>query len=275
MNRKRAKKIVLGVINRMKKPYYEGAAAELAFFYLLSMVPLFTIFGELLGFFSISLHLINDILADYVSDRLADSLAAYLQYTPSGTISVLFVVFALWAASKAQFSMIRIANYTYFGENSSGKGFFKERTRSIFTMLVTILLVVFSLAILVYGESIMRIATLYIEEILGLPFGLDHFWYALRWPIGIAVYFLAISFINYSLPTARMPFKKIIPGSVFASAGMLITSWAYSYYASTFANQNLLYGSLGSVVGLLIWFYFLGNVLVIGIILNAVWEETK
>lgn len=121
----------------------------------------------------------------------------------------------------------------------------------------------------------MKLATLYVGEILELPFSMDYIWYAMRWPFGIAIYFLAISFINFSLPTERMPFKKFIPGSVFASAGMLIASWIYSYYASTFANQNLIYGSLGSVVGLLIWFYFLGSVLVVGIVLNAVWDETK
>lgn len=126
MDKKRAKKIILGVINRMKKPYYQGAAAELAFFYLLAMVPLFTILGELLGFFSISLQLINDLLAEYVSHEIASSMETYLQYTPSGTFSVLFVAFSIWAASKAQFAMIRIANYTYLGEDGRGNGFLKE-----------------------------------------------------------------------------------------------------------------------------------------------------
>jgi len=269
------KKVILGVINRLKKPYYEGVAAELAFFYLLSMVPLFTIMGELLGVFSISLNLINDILADYVPPEIAESLATYLQYSPSGTISVLFVAFSLWAASKAQFSMIRIANYTYFGENRKGRGFFRERLRAIVTLLVTMLLVVFSLTILVYGEPLMKVVAFYVDRILELPFSSDYIWYVMRWPFGIAVYFLAIGFINYSLPTERMPFKKFIPGSIFASAGMLVASWVYSYYASTFANQDLLYGSLGSVVGLLIWFYVLGYVLVVGIVINAVWNETK
>ena len=275
MNRKRVRKIILGVISRMKKPYYEGASAELGFFFLLSMVPLFTIFSELLGFFSISLDLIENWLSDYVSTDIAATLAQYFEYKPSGTISFFFILFALWAASKAQFSMIRIANYTYFGEDNSGRSFFRERVRAVVTIIVTILLMAFSLAILVYGEPIMKLAALYVDGILGLPFDMDQFWYLLRWPLGIAVYFLAITFINYSLPAKRMPVKKIIPGSVFASAGMLVVSWIYSYYASTFAAQNLLYGSLGSVVGLLIWFYILGSVLVVGIVLNAVWEETK
>ena len=259
----------------MKKPYYQGAAAELAFFYLLSMVPLITILGELLGFFSISMDLIENFLSGFVSPKIAESFATYLQYTPSGTISLLFVIFALWAASKGQYSMMRIANYTYLGEECNRKNFFKERARAIFTVIVTTLVTAFSLVILVYGKAIAGVVAMYVDQGLDLPFRLDHIWYLLRWPIGVAIYFLAISFLYYFLPADRKPLKKFIPGSVFASAGMLIASWVYSYYISTFVTQNILYGSLGSVVGLLMWFYILGYVLVVGIVLNVVWEETK
>lgn len=274
MTADRAKKILFNVIERMKKPYYQGVAAELAFFFLMSMVPLFIIIGEFLGIFSISLHVIEELLAQYVSMEAAESLRGYLNYTPSGTFSVFFIGFALWAASKAQFSMIRIANYTYTGLNG-GRGFFRERFRSILTVLVTISLLVFSLAILVYGEPIVNLIGLYVEKFLGLPFGFDQLWIALRWPLGIAVYFLAVSFINYILPSERPPFKKIIPGSLLTSAGMLIASWIYSFYTSNFSSYDFLYGSLGSVVGLLFWFYILGYVMVVGIVFNAAYEETK
>jgi membrane protein len=259
----------------MKKPYYQGAAAELAFFYLLSMVPLITILGELLGFFSISLDLIESFLTSFMSKKIAASFATYLQYSPSGTISLLFVIFALWAASKGQYSMMRIANYTYLGEECNKKNFLKERARAIFTVIITTLATAFSLVILVYGKALAGLAALYVVRVLGLPFTLDHVWYLLRWPIGVAMYFLAISLLYYFLPSDKKPFKKFIPGSVFASAGMLIASWVYSYYISTFVTQNILYGSLGSVVGLLMWFYILGYVLVVGIVLNVAWEETK
>ena len=274
MTIKRVKDIVCTVIIRMQKPYYQGVAAELAFFFLMSMVPLLTILGEYLGVFSISMDIIDELFSQYVSEEFAETLYKFLDYTPSGTFSVLFIIFALWSASKAQYAMIRIANYTYTGLNSGG-GFFRERLRAIVSVIVTMSLVVFSLAILVYGEPLIRIAGLYVENILGLPFTNDQLYNALRWPLGIAVYFLAISYINYTLPTVKLPFKKLLPGSILTSAGMLISSWAYSYYISRFANHDLLYGSLATVVGLLFWFYILGYVIVIGIVFNAAWEETK
>lgn len=119
------------VFKRMTLPYYQGAPAELAFFFLMSMVPIAIILGELLGIFSLSRELLIDILGDYVSVEITETIAGFLIYTPSGAINAFFIFFALWAASKAQFSMMRITNYSFTGD-PSGNGYFRERFRAIF-----------------------------------------------------------------------------------------------------------------------------------------------
>lgn len=274
MNKRRIKEVLINVFVRMRKPYYQGVAAELAFFFLMSMVPLIIITGEFLGVFSLSVDVIGGLLEEYVSSEVAESLTEYIHYTPSGTISALFLLFALWSASKAQYSMIQIANYTYTGLNA-GRGFFRERLRAMITVVATIILLVFGLAILVYRKPIVNVVSLYVEEILHIPFRFNELWYILRWPLGIALYFFGITFINYILPSQRMALKKIIPGSALASAGMLVATWAYSYYMSRFSNYDMFYGGLASVIGLLFWFYILGYIIVIGIVFNAALEETR
>lgn len=273
MNKKRVKYVVLNVFVRMKKPYYQGVAAEMAFFFLMSMVPLFIIAAEIMGVFSLSVDIIGGFLTKYISQEIANSLMGYFSYTSSGTISILFLVFALWSASKAQYSMIRIANYTYTGLNS-GRGFILERVRAMITVVVTILLLVFNLAVLVYGKLVASIVAAYMEDILLLPFRINEIWFILRWPAAIALCFVGITFVNYILPSRRLPVKKIIPGSIVTSAGIFTATWVYSFYMSRFSNYDLFYGSLASVVGLLIWFYILGYVMVIGIVFNAALMET-
>jgi len=267
--------MILMIIKRMADPYFQGVAAELAFFFLLSMVPIAIILGELLGVFSISMNVIRDLLSQYVSPEIYANLSQYLTYTPSGAISVAFLVFALWAASKAQYSMMRISNYSFTGHPSGGRSWFRERLRAVRTILITLFTIVFSLLIMVYGEMIIYAVTLYVKKFLNLNYTFDNVWFVLRWPMALALYFLMISYNYYVLPSERLPFKKILPGSIVASAGMLLATWIYSFYASVFANYDLLYGSLAAIVALLFWFYILGYILVIGIQVNVVWEESN
>ncbi len=267
--------MILMIIKRMSDPYYQGVAAELAFFFLLSLVPTAIILGELLGVFSISMGVIRDILSQYVSPEIYATLATYLTYTPSGAISIVFILFALWAASKAQYSMMRISNYSFTGHPSGGRSYFRERFRAIKTILITLFTIVFSLIILVYGEQLIQIFTAYVDEFLHIRFTFDTIWFVLRWPVAMALYFLMISYNYYVLPSERVPFRKILPGSILASAGMLLATSIYSYYAAVFANYDLLYGSLAAIVALLFWFYILGYILVIGIQVNVVWDQTK
>lgn len=275
MKNRRFLNMTLLIIKRMTDPYYQGVAAELAFFFLLSMVPIAIILGEVMGVFSISMGVIRDLLSQYVSPDIYENLSTYLTYTPSGAISALFIVFALWAASKAQYSMMRISNYSFTGHPSGGRSWFRERIRAIKTILITLFTLVFSLLILVYGEMIISIFTAYVNQFLNLDFTFDDVWFVLRWPVAMALYFLMISYNYYVLPSERIRFRKILPGSIVASGGMLMATWIYSYYAAIFANYDLLYGSLAAIVALLFWFYILGYILVIGIQVNVVWEETK
>ena len=263
------------IIKRMADPYFQGVAAELAFFFLLSMVPIAIILGELMGVFSISMGVIRDLLSQYVSPDIYANLSQYLTYTPSGAISAAFIVFALWAASKAQYSMMRISNYSFTGHPSGGRSWLRERIRAIKTILITLFTLAFSLLIMVYGEILIDLFTAYVNQFLNLNFTFDGIWFVLRWPMAMALYFLMISYNYYVLPSERIRFRKILPGSIVASTGMLLATWIYSYYAAVFADYDLLYGSLAAIVALLFWFYILGYILVIGIQVNVVWEETK
>ncbi|MDD4564693.1 MAG: YihY/virulence factor BrkB family protein [Eubacteriales bacterium] len=275
MKNRTFRNVTLMVIKRMSEPYYQGVAAELAFFFLLSLVPITIILGEMMGFFSISMVVVRNLIYEYVSPEFYETLSEYFTYTPSGVISVAFLIFALWAASKAQYSMMRITNYSFTGHPYGGRGFFRERFRAIKTIVITLFTISFGLLVLVYGVILIDILTAYVNKIMNVEFALDSIWIVLRWPVATILFFLMVSYNYYVLPSERISFKKILPGSISASAGILLATWIYSYYASIFANYDLLYGSLAAIVALLFWFYILGYILVIGIQINVVWDKLK
>jgi len=273
MMKKRAGKTLLFVIKQMQDQYYQGVAAELGFFFLMSMVPLFILLGQVLGLFSISLDVLQEILTEYVSPELAENLKGYVSYNAAGSFNIVFIVVAVWAASRAQYAMIQLANYAYTGKAFGGRAFIKERLRSMKLVLLTIILIAFSLVILIYGEALIKMLGFYVQQNTQLSFRFNNIWYILRWPAGFALYIFVVSYIYYQLPYQKQPFKKVLPGSIAASVGMLIATWAYSYYIGNFANYDLLYGSLAAIVILMFWFYILGHVLLFGIVFNVAWDK--
>ena len=267
-----AKMVVLG-IKQFRDPYYQGFAAQMSFFIMLSLVPTLTVLSQLLGILDIPLDFLDDWVKANVLPEMAGSLKDILQdsgKSSATTSNIVMIIMALWAASRAQFSMMRIANYTYTSGRTTGS-FWRERIRSLKTMALTLFTLAFVVIIPVYGRLILQ--AIFGQIIEGTM--IDTLWTYLRWPIAGALYFLMVSYNYYVLPNEKLKFREIVPGSIFGAVGMLVVTIIYSAYAENLAKYNIIYGSLASFVALLFWFYFLSWVLCLGILFNKVWKDTK
>lgn len=273
--RKRLYRMTLLGIKQFKDPYYQGFAAELAFYFILSIVPIMIVLSQLLGLFSISLSALSSWIDAYVSEEMSDFLKGLISYSSTGAMNVFFIVTALWSASRAQFSMMRIANYTISSGQSTGRGYFRDRFRAVKTILFTLFTVAFALIILVYGKPILALLLTTLTDTLNIDYEIDSFWLLIRWPIAMALYFLMVSYNYYVLPYKKVRFREILPGSIFASAAMLIITFFYTLYTEYIANYDIIYGSLASVVALMFWFYFLSWALGLGVLTNKVWADTR
>ena len=269
--------ILLG-IQRFQDPYYQGFAAQMAFFYLLSIVPLIIVFSQLLDVLSIALELIEVLLKQYAGGVIGESVSGWLEGSGSVTTNIVLIATVLWSSSRAQFAMTRITNYTLTAGRSTGKGYFQERFRSIVTILITIFSLAFALIVIVFGEKILYVVLSGLEVMLNVKYEVDNVWMGLRWVFAFALYFLMVTLNYYIIPTERGRIREVLPGSIFASAGMLIVTLIYSKYtnyALSAGNYNILYGSLASIVALLFWFYFIAWVQCLGVLFNKVWKDTK
>ena len=268
---KRVKKMFVMIIAQFEDPYYQGVAAQIAFSLFLSIVPTLILTSQLLGLFSLSLDEIRNWIGDNVSVEGADQLLSFLEDSPSGANNIFLAVLALYAASRAQFALMRVTNYTFTDGRITGVGFVRDRLRSIKTILITIFTVVFSLVVLAYGELIINLVfgAVIGEEISSAA------WILLRWPIASAMYFLMISYNYYILPSVRVRFRDIIPGSIFAAVGFLVVTYVYTIYISLSTNYDILYGSFSHIVVLMLWFWFLAWVMCLGTMFNRVWWATR
>ncbi len=91
----------------------------------------------------------------------------------------------------------------------------------------------------------------------------------LKWILIILLLFLAISFLYYLAPAKRTDFKFFSPGSTLATILFILTSLGFSAYVNNFGQYNKLYGSIGTLMVILIWLYLNSIAILVGFELNV------
>ena len=276
MSKKRLTYMITMGIKQFRDPYYQGFAAQLAFYFLLAVVPMAMIISQIVASMDLlSMDKIVKLIDNYLGQNLPEALLGLLKTKPQTTSNIIFIIVALWAASRAQFSMIRITNYTMTDGKTTGAGYFKERLRSVVTMIFTVITIIITLITLVFGPQLMKLIALLLGDSDMVNSVITQIWTYGRWVFAFLLFLLVLGANYYMLPTEKVYYKKVIPGSIFASFGLVIITVLYARYATSVANYDIIYGSLASVAMLMIWFYFVAWVLCLGVLFNKLWEDTK
>ena len=146
---KRLMRIVLLAIKEYRDPYYRGVAAQMAFYFMLSIVPIFIVLTQLLGILDIPLRALESWIDKYVAESMADTIKSFLEYRSATATNIVFIIMAVWSASRIEFCLMRLTNYTYSEGQDLGK-FWRDRLRAMLTMVITIC----SIALAVDGEAL-------------------------------------------------------------------------------------------------------------------------
>jgi len=267
--------MVLIAIKQFRNPYYQGFAAQLAFYFLLSLVPILIVLSQALGLFAVSLTVLEVFINRHISPDMAEILLGFIVYAPTAAMNVFFIVIALWSASKVQFSLMRMTNYTMSEGQSAGKGFFRDRLKAVRTVAFTLFTVAFALIILVYGEPFFNLFLNTLYWAMETQFTVNSTLLLMRWPVAFVLYFLMVTYNYYVLPYEKVKLAEVMPGSVFSTVVMIIATVSYSEYTKYVVKFDILYGFLASAVALMFWFYFLSWALGLGVLFNKAWSDTK
>lgn len=271
MSKERLKKMIFLGIKYYKDPFYQGIAAQVAFFLMLSIVPTMMLMSQLLYLFKISPDFMNGWLDVQIPEEYYFLISYILKARPETTTNILLVVLAVWASSRIQFTMIRLVNYTFSGGKTLGN-YWKERLRSMLLVIITVIVIALLIVVMVYGEVLIR----FLSERLLISDFVDKLWTLARWPIAGLIYLLIVSFNYFVLISGqKIQYRDIMPGSIFCAAGMLIVTIFYSGYSAKAVSNNIIYGSMAMIAVLMFWFYFISWVLFLGILFNKVWIDTK
>lgn len=189
-----------------------------------------------------------------------------LQQQKAGLLSVGILV-ALWSASAGVRSAMHALNAAY--DVKEGRPAWKTVTLSLLYTIGLAVLLLLIAGLMVTGPEVMR----WIAGTVGLEQVVVTAWTWARWPVAAALMMVVVALVYYVAPDVEQRFRFITPGSVLAVLFWIAASMGFGFYLRNFANYNAMYGSIGAVIVLLLYFYLSSAVLLFGAELNAVIEH--
>jgi|SRR5665213_1482482 len=259
----------------MKNGAINTRASSLAFKFFLALFPaiifLFTMiaFIPAKGFQDELMFFIKNLLPDNAYSLASTTITDIIKHQHGGLLSVTFIV-SIYLSTNGINAMI----------NAFNKSHHYIETRKPIQQYVVSLILVFAFAIMVIISISLVVFTEYVLHQMahwGLikTKGIVLMVRTGRWIIICVLFFLSISFLYYLGPAKKNNWRFISAGSTLATLLSLITSIGFTYYVNNFASYNKVYGSIGTLIVILLWIYFNSMILLIGFELNASIDNAK
>lgn len=189
---------------------------------------------------------------------------------PRGSILSFGFIFALYASTSGMMALMRAFNMT--NETAEKRGFLKSRLIAVMLNFMLTFVLMISIIVLIVGRF--AVDFLFEEGILNRDFNF-YIFQIISYFVVFSVFFVTISVIYYIAPAIPKRWKFFNSGSITASILTIIITNLFSYYLSNFASYNRLYGAIGTLIALMVWFYLIALILILGFDINASIEESK
>lgn len=257
-------------IKVLKRPEMAILPGQLAFFFVLAIVPTIT----LISYGASLLNLSTDVIYDFLANAFSEDIAAMLLNVPesaSGIGLVITMIVGYYTASNGPASIIITSNAIY-GEKQTG--FFKRRLKSIIMTIFLVLLFIFMLIVPVFGDKIIELFE-YVDLNSSITDKVTTIIRLLQGPVTWLIMYFFIKILYTIAPNKRIKSKNVGYGAIFTSISWILITYGYSFYINNIAYYSTFYGSLANIVMLMIWIYILAYVFTIGMALNYRKEEVE
>lgn len=238
-----------------------GALANSLFF---AIIPVLSI----LFYFSTSINVSFEFIMDILRKILPESGVKLLQpvlIQDFSLSSVITLVCGFFVAVNGFNLVIIASNEIYKLDNSP---FLNRMLKALLITLIMLVLLAFMLVVPLFGNSILKIilsfGTIFKEKetIITLIFNIG------KIPVSLLVMYILVKLIYFIAPDQKMVFKSVTKGSIFTTVSWLIVTAIFSYYINNIARFDLVYGNLANIIIIMLWFYTLAYILIVGMVIN-------
>ncbi|WP_429950349.1 membrane protein [Enterococcus sp. AZ170] len=256
--------------HRMVDSEIGNTSVVVAYYLLLSLFPLLIAVGNLLPYLHIDPNEVLPYIAEAIPKAIFDDLKPAIQSLltqRSGGLLSISALAALWSASQS-INALQTAMNKAFGVEQR-KNFIIVRIMSLLVLLLFMIAIVGVVGVLGLGKTILDL----LQPILHFSTDFIDTFQALKWPITSLVLLVIMCLIYRVVPNAKLSFRSIIPGAVFATVGWMLLSQAFGIYIKYFSSKIASYQIIGSFIILMLWLNFAATIIILGGIINAVVKE--
>jgi membrane protein len=264
-------KVMVRTVSEFLDDEMSTYASALAYQMLFSLFPFLLFLIALIGFLHLPdffswLRLQSELVLPPQALDLVNPVIDQLQQSKGGLLSI-GIFIALWTASAGVRLMMSAMNAAY--DVAEERPVWKRIPLSVLYTIGIAMMMLAVAALMVTGPQVMN----WLAAQIGMEDFIVTLWTILRWPLIVMLLMVAVALIYYVMPDVKQEFRFITPGSVLAVVVWILASLGFGYYVKTFADYNAMYGSIGAIIVLLLYFYISAAVLLLGAEMNAVVEH--
>ena len=260
------------------KGLIEGAittrASSLAFNFFLAFFPSIIFFFTLIPYIPINgiqetlMELLTTVLPPSTNEVAFNTLDDIINNPRSGLLSIGFIL-SLYFSTSGINSLIEALNSSYHIRET--RPIIQQRLLSLGLTLLLSFMLIIAMGLIIFGKYAVNLLTEY-ELITKYAATLI---LCGKWFTILFILFIGISTLFHFAPSISKKWKLFSAGSIIATFGIIITSVGFNYYINHFSQYNKLYGSIGTLMIILLWMYFNSIILLTGFEINVSISNVK
>jgi membrane protein len=250
-------------------------AAAVAYNFTLAVFPTIIFLFSLLAYIPVDnfdikmVNFLKSSIPKNLQKDFTELLLDLIRKKSGGVLSFGFL-FALYASTSGIQALIRSFNLTY--KTKENRGIFKERVIAVSLNFLLTFVLITAFSVFIVGKLV--IGYLKGKGLIDYDFNF-YMLNILTYFLIFSIFFLTISIIYYYAPAITKRWKFFNAGSITASILTILVTNLFSYYLVNFASYNKVYGSIGSLIALMVWLYFIALILLVGFEINASIDQVK
>ncbi|MDA2923413.1 YihY/virulence factor BrkB family protein [Acidobacteria bacterium AH-259-L09] len=255
-----------------------GTAAQLSYYFLLAFFPFLIFLSALIGLIPLEPGLLEKMLLEmhqFLPERTytwVRNIAVNLVNSGNTGVLSLGILLALWWASIAFNGIGGVLNRAYAIRDP--RSYFKVRLVAVGVTILVSIFVINSGILLFFGDWLIKLllSRITIEPYPSFRAHLGTIYSASRWILIFLLLNIGIQIVYSALLARRLPWTLLSPGSMIATLGWIVGSRGFAFCVNRFVSYEIyqrLYGSLGTLIVLMIWFYLSSFFLLLGGEINS------